>query len=306
MEGGEIFVPKIPSMRVERHRRRARARRRARDHRHPPRREDPRGADHRGRVAPRVGLRRLLRDLPAFPFWRDEDFARGRGAAARLSLLERRPTTSGWARTRSACWPRASPPTASDAPGPGGGGPGAHELDAAAGQGARRPGRAAGAGVGDRRLGGAARARPASRSRPRTTRATIPWPTPPPGSARGWCAGRWPTCWPGTRKAAAELGSEGVVRITADCPLIDPAVVDEVVEQWRDRRRRLRGQRDRAAQLPGGDGHRGGRRRGAAGRRRRGDRPLRPRARDALRALAARPLPPARGRALLSRAPTCV
>lgn len=34
-------------------------------------------------------------------------------------------------------------------------------------------------------------------------------------------------------KAAAELGPEGIVRVTADCPLIDPAVVDEVVERWR-------------------------------------------------------------------------
>ena len=33
--------------------------------------------------------------------------------------------------------------------------------------------------------------------------------------------------------AARELGSEGLVRITADCPLIDPAVVDEVVGAWR-------------------------------------------------------------------------
>lgn len=34
--------------------------------------------------------------------------------------------------------------------------------------------------------------------------------------------------------AARELGSEGIVRVTADCPLIDPAVVDEVVEAWRE------------------------------------------------------------------------
>jgi spore coat polysaccharide biosynthesis protein SpsF len=33
--------------------------------------------------------------------------------------------------------------------------------------------------------------------------------------------------------AARELDSEGLVRITADCPLIDPAVVDEVVREWR-------------------------------------------------------------------------
>lgn len=33
--------------------------------------------------------------------------------------------------------------------------------------------------------------------------------------------------------AARSLDSGGVVRITADCPLIDPAVVDEVVSEWR-------------------------------------------------------------------------
>jgi spore coat polysaccharide biosynthesis protein SpsF len=33
--------------------------------------------------------------------------------------------------------------------------------------------------------------------------------------------------------AARELGFEGLVRVTADCPLIDPAVVDEVVAEWR-------------------------------------------------------------------------
>lgn len=35
------------------------------------------------------------------------------------------------------------------------------------------------------------------------------------------------------RLAAEALGCEGIVRITADCPLIDPAVVDEVVDRWR-------------------------------------------------------------------------
>lgn len=34
--------------------------------------------------------------------------------------------------------------------------------------------------------------------------------------------------------AARDLGAEGIVRVTADCPLIDPAVVDEVVGAWRE------------------------------------------------------------------------
>ncbi len=44
MEGGEMFVPKIPSMRVVDDRRGDRPGRRARDHRHPARREAARGA----------------------------------------------------------------------------------------------------------------------------------------------------------------------------------------------------------------------------------------------------------------------
>jgi spore coat polysaccharide biosynthesis protein SpsF len=35
------------------------------------------------------------------------------------------------------------------------------------------------------------------------------------------------------RQAAASLGCEGVVRITADCPLASPEVIDRVIRLWR-------------------------------------------------------------------------
>lgn len=34
-------------------------------------------------------------------------------------------------------------------------------------------------------------------------------------------------------QAAREIAPDAVVRVTGDCPLIDPAVVDQVVERWR-------------------------------------------------------------------------
>ena len=35
------------------------------------------------------------------------------------------------------------------------------------------------------------------------------------------------------RQAGAELGADAIVRVTGDCPLIDPEVVDLVVARWR-------------------------------------------------------------------------
>ncbi len=59
------------------------------------------------------------------------------------------------------------------------------------------------------------------------------WPRPPERSARAWCVGRWTTSWRRYVIAARVLGADGLVRVTADCPLIAPGVVDEVVGAWR-------------------------------------------------------------------------
>ena len=90
MEGGEIFVPEDPQ-----HARRPTSPRRwrpdaeRRDHRHPARREAPRGADHRGRVAPRARPRRPLRDpARSSRFWRSERLpAAARSWRPRLPLF---------------------------------------------------------------------------------------------------------------------------------------------------------------------------------------------------------------------------
>lgn len=37
------------------------------------------------------------------------------------------------------------------------------------------------------------------------------------------------------RLAAAEVGCDGVVRITGDCPLAEPAVIDRLIRAWRER-----------------------------------------------------------------------
>ncbi len=89
MEGGEVFVPKIPTMRVVDIAHAMAPERRARVHRHPARREAARGAADRGRVAACARIRRSLPDLS-----RVSDLAldavRRRIAAARwVPLLER-------------------------------------------------------------------------------------------------------------------------------------------------------------------------------------------------------------------------
>jgi len=35
-------------------------------------------------------------------------------------------------------------------------------------------------------------------------------------------------------EAATEFGTDIVVRVTSDCPLIDPAVVDKVIKHYKD------------------------------------------------------------------------
>ena len=61
MSGGEVFVPKIPSMRVDRHRRALAPEREHRVDRHPAGREAARGPAHRGRVTALVRGRQRLR-----------------------------------------------------------------------------------------------------------------------------------------------------------------------------------------------------------------------------------------------------
>jgi spore coat polysaccharide biosynthesis protein SpsF len=70
--------------------------------------------------------------------------------------------------------------------------------------------------------------------------ATTVLPTDDP--VEEWCKAHKVSCFRGSEEdvleryylAAREFGAEHIVRITSDCPLIDPAVVDRVIEGYRD------------------------------------------------------------------------
>ena len=120
----------------------------------------------------------------------------------------------------------------------GGGRAGAHELLAAARQGAGgpRPGHdARGAGPAP---APAHRGRLGGRSRPRSTPDDDP--VAESGEQLGLAVVRGPLddVLERYRLAAAEAACDAVVRITADCPLAEPAVIDRLIRVWREDERR--------------------------------------------------------------------
>ena len=109
MEGGEVFVPRIPSMRITDL---AEALSPGVPHRIVgirPGEKVHEALDHRGRVAPRQGALRSLRDLSAVSVLED-----GQPCAARscrpASATRATTTPSGWVPTRYGRWPSRSPP----------------------------------------------------------------------------------------------------------------------------------------------------------------------------------------------------
>jgi UDP-N-acetylglucosamine 4,6-dehydratase len=84
MEGGEVFVPKIPSMRVMDLARAIAPAGADRDHRHPSRGENPRSVDLRRRSASHRGTGKNVRR------------STGRGILVRLSVAIPRPRASRW------------------------------------------------------------------------------------------------------------------------------------------------------------------------------------------------------------------
>ena len=88
MHGGEIFVPKIPSMSIMDLAEGDRSGLRGRDHRHPPGREAARGAGLRGRSAEHGGNRRHVRDPAGASVVEGANWERA-SAARRLPLRQR-------------------------------------------------------------------------------------------------------------------------------------------------------------------------------------------------------------------------
>ena len=108
MGGGEVFVPKIPSMRVTDMAEALAPGCRARGDRHPAGGEAARAARDRGRVAPLLRDRRPLRD-PARVRLLGARERRGSTAASPASATRRQTTTGGCRSTSCARWRRRDP-----------------------------------------------------------------------------------------------------------------------------------------------------------------------------------------------------
>ena len=120
MEGGEVFVPKIPSMRVSEIAEAVAPDAERVDHRHPPRREAERGAAHRGRVASRPRVEDCYVIHPEFPLWREDPYLQGLrsptafATAATPILFSSPPRSCG--RCCRRCRLRSSPAAATSSP----------------------------------------------------------------------------------------------------------------------------------------------------------------------------------------------
>ena len=106
--GGEVFVPKIPSMRDRRPRRRRSRRTPSRgSSASGPARSCTRCCSPRTRRATRSASTTTSRSIPSFPFWREGTVPGGRGAAARATRTRATRTRTGCRRMRSERCPTA-------------------------------------------------------------------------------------------------------------------------------------------------------------------------------------------------------